>query len=305
MLLGGPLGRRWRSSALGTAAHGLLLGLTRPWRLADQTAGPGARLLAWLLPAVILVLSRGAFSNWLSWSYLLATLGSIALFTGSVRLLLRGRDGFALFAGSVPLLLLKTLVLSAVVVVRGPMLYWYRFWTDDQWRTVYVTISFAVFLWLFWVTYLVLRSAYGWGRLAALGRVLVGVAVPMVALGALMMWSGLESALTTFNDQMALLPLGLSRIPRDHRAPGDTDRDPFLPGDSRCWTRGDRVRAGCSTHALRGSGCAVGRNQQAGDDQARHTGNDQRPAARIRRPADRSPVPRSGWCRRRPPCTTT
>ena len=52
----------------------------------------------------------------------------------------------------------------------------------------------------------------GWGRLAALGRVLVGVAVPMVALGALMMWSGLESALTTFNDQMALLPLGLSRI---------------------------------------------------------------------------------------------
>lgn len=212
VLLGGPLGRRWRSSALGTAAHGLLLGLTRPWRLADQTAGPGARLLAWLLPAVILVLSRGAFSNWLSWSYLLATLGSIALFTGSVRLLLRGRDGFALFAGVGAALLLKTLVLSAVVVVRGPMLYWYRFWTDDQWRTVYVTISFAVFLWLFWVTYLVLRSAYGWGRLAALGRVLVGVAAPMVALGALMMWSGLESALTTFNDQMALLPLGLSRI---------------------------------------------------------------------------------------------
>jgi hypothetical protein len=212
LLLGGPLGRRWRSSALGSAAHGLVLGLTRPWRLVDQTGGRAARLLAWLLPAVILVLSRGAFSNWLSWSYLLATLGSMALFTVSIRLLLRGRDAFALFAGVGAAMLLKTLVLSAVVVVRGPMLYWYRFWTDDQWRTVYVTISFAVFLWLFWVTYVVLRSAYGCGRLGALGRVLVGVAVPMVALGALMMWSGLESALTTFNDQMALLPLGLSRI---------------------------------------------------------------------------------------------
>ena len=27
-----------------------------------------------------------------------------------------------------------------------------------------------------------------------------------------MFWSGLESALTAFNDQMALLPLGLSKI---------------------------------------------------------------------------------------------
>ncbi len=40
----------------------------------------------------------------------------------------------------------------------------------------------------------------------------MAVAVPMIALGALMQWSGLEAALTTFNNQMALLPLGLSKI---------------------------------------------------------------------------------------------
>ncbi len=212
LLLGSPLGKRWRSSSLGTAAQGLWTGLTRPWRLVAAPTARSTRVLTWLLPALLLVLSRGAFSNWLSWSYLLATVGSMALFTLALRVLLRGHDPFALYGGVGAALLLKTLILSAVVVWRGPLFYWYRFWTDEQWRNVYVTISFAAFLWLFWVTYVVLRSVYGWGRLAALGRVLVGVAVPMAALGALMMWSGLESALTTFNDQMALLPLGLSRI---------------------------------------------------------------------------------------------
>jgi hypothetical protein len=109
-------------------------------------------------------------------------------------------------------LLAKTLLLSAVTVTRGPLGYWYRMWTDDQWRTVYATVSVAAFLWLFLVTYAVLRTSYGRTRPRALGLVLVGVAAPMVALGALMAWSGLEAALTTFNDQMALLPLGLSRI---------------------------------------------------------------------------------------------
>ncbi|MBK6763156.1 MAG: hypothetical protein IPG68_07685 [Micrococcales bacterium] len=212
LLVLGAVGRR---GPLGAAARGLWLGATRPWRLAEDPDVPrpgSSRWLAWLLPAALLVASRGAFSSWLSWSYLLVTLGSMALFTMTARVFVRGRDPFALYAGVGAALLLKTLLLSVVVVVRGPLLYWYRFWTDEQFRTVYVTISFAAFLWLFWVTYVVMRSAYGCGRLRGLGRVLVAVAVPVVALGGLMQWSGLEAALTTFNDQMALLPLGLSRI---------------------------------------------------------------------------------------------
>lgn len=188
------------------AARALLLGATRPWRL-PQT-GPK---WVWVIPAILLVASRGAFSGWLSWAYLLATLGAMALFALAVRLLVRGRDPFPLYAGLGGALLLKTLLLSAVVVLRGPLFYWYRFWTDETYRTVYVTLSVAAFLWLFWVTYVVLRG-YGLGRVGSLGRVLLGVAAPVLGLGALMQASGLESALTTFNDQMALLPLGLSRI---------------------------------------------------------------------------------------------
>jgi hypothetical protein len=50
------------------------------------------------------------------------------------------------------------------------------------------------------------------GRARSFGRVLLAIAIPVLALGALMQVSGLEASLTTFNDQMALLPLGLSRI---------------------------------------------------------------------------------------------
>ncbi len=82
-------------------------------------------------------------------------------------------------------------------------------WTDETWRTLYATVSVAAFLWLFGVTYVVLRSSYGRSRPRALGLMLVGIATRMLGLGALMVASGLEAALTTFN---ALLPLGLSRI---------------------------------------------------------------------------------------------
>ncbi|HQR79425.1 MAG TPA: hypothetical protein PLT68_04320, partial [Actinomycetota bacterium] len=212
-VLGAWPGRRWRGTAIGAATRGLWLGALRPWRLGESPPVAGAgRWLVWLLPAVLLVLSRGAFSGWLSWAYLLATLGCLALFALTARVLIRGRDPFALYAGVGGALLVKTLLLSLVVVIRGPLLYWYRFWTDASFRDVYVTASFAAFLWLFWVTYVVLRTGYGCGRLRALGRVLVAVAVPVIALGALLQGSGLEAALTTFNDQMALLPLGLSRI---------------------------------------------------------------------------------------------
>lgn len=189
------------------AARGLLLGATRPWRL----PGTGPKWV-WVVAAVLLIASRGAFSGWLSWSYVLATIGSMAAFTVTVRLLVRGRDPFPLYAALGGAFLLKTVLLSLVVVLRGPLFYWYRFWTDETYRTVYVTLSVAAFLWLFWVTYVVLRAPYGLGRRASLGRVLIGVAAPVLGLGALMQVSGLETALTTFNNQMALLPLGLSRI---------------------------------------------------------------------------------------------
>jgi hypothetical protein len=50
------------------------------------------------------------------------------------------------------------------------------------------------------------------GGRAAAGRVLIAAGAPPLVLGGLVAVLGLERALTMWNDQLALLPWGLSRI---------------------------------------------------------------------------------------------
>ena len=109
-------------------------------------------------------------------------------------------------------MLLRTVILLVALVVRGPGRYWFGFWTDPAARTAYITVAFAAFCWLFVVVALVLRRAYGLGTTRSLGATLVagGTALAIVAGGVAAI--GLEKALTLWNDQMALLPWGLSRI---------------------------------------------------------------------------------------------
>src|SRR5699024_6075929 len=76
----------------------------------------------------------------------------------------------------------------------------------------YITIAFAAFCWVPVVVYLVLRGPYGMTVRRALGTFLAAVGAPAAALGALLGAVGLERAVTMWNDQMALLPWGLSRI---------------------------------------------------------------------------------------------
>jgi hypothetical protein len=62
------------------------------------------------------------------------------------------------------------------------------------------------------VLYLAQRVAYGRSRLAAAANLLLALGTSLVVLGAAILPAGLEQALTNINDQMAVLPLGLSRI---------------------------------------------------------------------------------------------
>jgi hypothetical protein len=107
---------------------------------------------------------------------------------------------------------LRTLLLLVALVPQGPGGYWFGFWTDAASRTLYVTLAFAGFVWVPVAAWLVLRDGYGLTRRGALGRVLLALGVPLAVPGALVAAIGLETALTAWNDQMALLPWGLSRI---------------------------------------------------------------------------------------------
>ena len=207
------LGLRGRGPG-GAAARALLVGALRPWRVAALPV-PAARLdrvLVWLVPAGVLVASRLVFTWFAAPAHLLVTLGGWTLFALVARLAVGRRDPFGLWAVLGGVALLRSVLLLAVLAGRGPGGYWFVFWAEPARRSVYLTVAVAAFCWLFVATALVLRDRYGMRRRRAAGLTLTAGGVPLAVLAGLVAWIGPERALTVWNDQMALLPWGLSRI---------------------------------------------------------------------------------------------
>ena len=92
----------------------------------------------------------------------------------------------------------------------GPGGYWYAFWTEPGRRTAYVTVAVALFLWLLVAAAWALSVSAG--RRRAAGTVLAAVGAGLAVPASVVALVGLERALTAWNDQLGLLPWGLSRI---------------------------------------------------------------------------------------------
>lgn len=217
LLLGTAAGQRWLRKGTAPGAVGLRalwLGATRPWRVASGPVAAGAldRTVVWLIPVLALVASRAIYTWFAAPAHLVLTLGAWALFAAALAGLTRGRDRFHLWAVVGGVALLRTGILLVALVLRGPGRYWFNFWTAPTARSIYITVAFAAFAWLFVATALVLRDRYGWRRRRSVGATLVAIGGPTAVLGTLIAAIGLERALTMWNDQMALLPWGLSRI---------------------------------------------------------------------------------------------
>ncbi|MFI7426535.1 hypothetical protein ACIBPB_06070 [Micromonospora sp. NPDC049836] len=213
ILLVALLGLRGRGPG-GAAARALLRGALRPWRAAalPAPASRADRVLVRLVPAAVLVASRLVFTWCAAPAHLLVTLGGWALFAVVVRLVVGRRDPFHLWAVVGGVALLRSALLLAALAPRGPGGYWFAFWTAPTLRAGYVTVAFAAFCWLFVATAVVLRDRYGLLRRRAVGLTVTAAGVPLGVLAGLVALVGLERALTVWNDQLALLPWGLSRI---------------------------------------------------------------------------------------------
>lgn len=200
------------------AVPALRAGAFTPWRVHRAAPSPSTaqRILVVAAPVAAVVLSRWALSGGLSPWYLLITLGSLALLAAAAVAVLSwlrpGADPIWLWAALGGALLLRTVLLSGAVAFRGPLNYWYRLWVDPEARTVYVTVAFALFAWSFVALAVALVTAYGLRLRQGLGAVALGIGAPLVLLGGLLTAAGVERGLTALNDQMAILPLGLSRI---------------------------------------------------------------------------------------------
>lgn len=206
------------------ALRALWLGATRPWRAADADTPPTAldRTLVWALPAAALALGRATHSWFLAPAHLVLSLGGWAAFAAVLRAATR-TDRFALAAAVGGAAVLRVLLQLAATARRGPGRYWYHFWTQPATRSAYLTVAVAAFLWVPVAAYLALRSL---GARSGAAPVLAAAGAPVALLGAGLWSAGLENALSTWNDQLALLPWGMHRI---LGITGFLDLPPWLP----------------------------------------------------------------------------
>jgi hypothetical protein len=243
--------RRGSRAGSVTAPGAITAALAAPGSGASAGAGrsPHGRWLAVLVVAGWLLLAFLTFSSFASPHYLALQVLVVGVFAGVVVLTAwQGRRGSrrrphpggpvtattassvaatpdAALGPSAPLLglsgpllalsgplLAVTAVLITVVAVRGPGYFWLRFWTSTGFRTWFTIVSVALLVWLAHAVVATLRTVIGGRTTAAVGGLLTAVGATLVAVGAVPGVAGLERLLTGLNDELAVLPLGLSRI---------------------------------------------------------------------------------------------
>ncbi len=210
----GVVARRTPAFAGRTGLQALWQALISPFKRRDL---PAPTRIEWLaataLPFTLIALVYLTFSAFLSLHYALLTLLMLGAFLGALFLFnLRQRARIEWIAALPAALLAPTLLLAAVVSLRGPGGFWYQFWTDAAWRTAFVTLNVAAVVSMLAVLYGALRCQVGRPALAALGQLLAAGGVTLALLGLVPAFFGLEQMLTAINDEMVVLPPGLSRI---------------------------------------------------------------------------------------------
>ncbi len=159
---------------------------------------------------MLLLATRGVQTSFLAPVHLIVVLGAWLVLLGVGWALLRGRVPWGVVAAVGGVLVARCALALFAMSSTGPGGYWFAFWTQPPERTVYVTVAVALFLWLLVAAAWALSVSRGRRRAAGtvLAAVGAGLAVPASAVALV----GLERALTAWNDQVGLLPWGLSRI---------------------------------------------------------------------------------------------
>ena len=212
LVLGALLAFRRRGEAPRSASAASWVAATRPWRAAE--IGPGMpraqRALLVAVPGAVLLATRAVQTSFLAPVHLLVVLGAWLVLLGVGWALLRGRVPWGVVAAVGGVLVARCALALLAMSSTGPGGYWYAFWTEPGRRTVYVTVAVALFLWLLVAAAWALSVTRGRRRAAGtvLAAVGAGLAVPAAVVGVV----GLERALTAWNDEVGLLPWGLSRI---------------------------------------------------------------------------------------------
>lgn len=135
----------------------------------------------------------------------------IILYTGQLFLFFRNKNRI-----NSPLLLAPSILLVilplAVSCVRGPMFFWFLFWTSEYFRLFFFSVFILCFLWTYTILFRTAVTSFKMSRVGAIATLLFMQGIQFIAGAAIVLFVGFEKTLTIFNDEILILPGGLSRI---------------------------------------------------------------------------------------------
>jgi hypothetical protein len=186
--------------------------LFRPNLISDLSLYHGTRRLAFFL-VVLYVLGLVIFSSFSSLLFPL-TLGVLGLiYVCTLTLLIsKGRERARTL---VSLMAYKVLILMGIlllVAIRGPLYFWYLFWTSELFKVLFISLFVMLLFRKFQVYGILCRK---WDRkkgLASRALVFALLGVQLLMTGVALVVFGLEESLTALNNELLVLPAGLSKI---------------------------------------------------------------------------------------------
>ena len=200
-------GSRW-NTGIRLVAGMLIL----PFRNTLKEPSPAPSLLAplWILLLTI-VLGTLCLTSFAAPITSLTLYGFVLAFLVLLFLLLGNNNPPAIVSLLSPIMLLF-LVYLLCAGIRGPGLIWYSFWTSQAFRMALTVCSAFLMLWAYVVLYAAGRKLFQKTRTSAVSVILVIQGVQLTLLGIVSHVATLEKSLTAINDELAVLPGGLSRI---------------------------------------------------------------------------------------------
>jgi hypothetical protein len=184
----------------------------RPRRITDMQSwhSVGRFLFLVFLLYVLGLCIFGAFSSWLV-PLVLGALGLIPviviyLLTGHRK---KGREMLlSLFAPRLPILVLVV----AVFALRGPVFFWYQMWISDLFKVFFFSLWLMLIFRKFQVNTILSRTWSHRRRGGAVATTGLAFGLQLLAAGLALHFFGLEESLTAVNNELLVLPAGLSKI---------------------------------------------------------------------------------------------
>jgi hypothetical protein len=189
--------------------------LIKPWAFFSQGQWSSEeKFLTCMLPLTVIGLCSLTLSSFLSPHFFGWTFLSVLIFVTALTFSHRRETNSSLplqAAILAPMLCLAGMIM-AVVSVRGPLYLWYVFWTGPGFRILFLSLFIAGILWMGFTVYVVSRTVFSVSALHAVGNLLISIGAVFLFNGLMTRTIGLEAFLTGLNNEMAVIPLSLSKV---------------------------------------------------------------------------------------------